>query len=364
MSNKTYGISYMGSKSAIAESLCEYILYRHPDKKYFIDACCGGLAISDYVLQYSKLYIYANDLNYDLIDLYSCTLDELNDLKEKYCYTFVDRDTYFKLLEQKGAVRALLTCCWTYGNNNGKYTYLYGRDIEIQKELLQNLLVEGNENKLSAYFKIHENEQTNDLNIIREFYKTLPNYVKALDYRKNNYYTRVEFLSYWKDFTSKIATSESLDKCSKLQHLSQGERLVNLERLERLNELRIFRPERISFSNKDCIEFLNSLSDEIIENAIVYIDPPYKDTAQYGEGDENINERIRLWAIDHKNKCPVYVSEYSDYDGLQRTKCVIKASIMTTNKDGLRTMKTEKLLYNGYENVNESLEDMLGIWNN
>lgn len=156
--NKHYGIPYMGSKDKIAPQICEYILSRHPDKKYFIDACCGGLAISHYVFEHSKLKILANDLDYNVIDYYKTKCKK--ELNYKYGYTWIDRETYKEICNSlKGAPILYMISVWTFGNNSGKLTYLFGKDIELQKELLHNLLVWGDETRLTPYFYKHCRER-------------------------------------------------------------------------------------------------------------------------------------------------------------------------------------------------------------
>ena len=63
-----YGLPYMGSKSKIVD-LIEYILYRHSDKKYFIDLFTGGFSVSHYVLKNSNLKVIANDYDEYVIAL-------------------------------------------------------------------------------------------------------------------------------------------------------------------------------------------------------------------------------------------------------------------------------------------------------
>lgn len=143
-----------------------------------------------------------------------------------------------------------------------------------------------------------------------------------------------------------------------LQQQQQLERLIELERLERTKSLEEL--ERLEFYNQDCIQFLNSLPPEIIDNAIIYIDPPYKGTATYKEGTNDLHEQIKKFALDHKDKCPVYISEYSVYEGLTQCFYENKQQLLTSLKD-TRTIKKELLLYNNYAQKNELLFDLLGL---
>ena len=106
---------------------------------------------------------------------------------------------------------------------------------------------------------------------------------------------------------------------------------------------------------------LDSLPDEIINNAIIYFDPPYSNTATYKCGDDSLNNRILKWCLKNKHRCPCYISEYTLYDGMQQCYYTKKLSLLN-NSVATKKHKTELLMYNGYENVNECLGDQLQLW--
>ena len=147
---KRYGMCYMGSKSQIAPQLVDYMLNRHPEKNIFIDCCCGGFAISHYILEnYKSVRVIANDFNSALMGLYDTLFnkpDEFIKAKEEIQYNFVDRDTYNECLDKNDVKSVLTKYCYSFGGQPTKH-YLFGRDIELQKELLSNLLVYGNDYK-------------------------------------------------------------------------------------------------------------------------------------------------------------------------------------------------------------------------
>ena len=374
----------MGSKNGIAKVICEYMLSRHSNKKYFIDACCGGFAISHYIYENTKMIIFANDLDENLIAFYRKILNgEINELFEKYNYKWIDRDTYSKLEKSDDkALRTYLVCIWTFGNKNvDKLPYLYGKDIELQKELLHNLIVYGNEEHLTPYFKEHAREKERELNQIRDWRNNLPSSIKNAKYYSIDQ-RRLAIMSEWKAYARQNSIDilqlqqeqqqqrvedvvESLSKTTQLDSMSRQKRVVAVvddlkpkEEISRLQNL-----NRINLSNTDCIAFLNSLPNEILENAIVYLDPPYVGTEEYKEGDNTLKDRIVEWAIKHKDICPVYVSEYSKYEGLQDCFYVNKTQTLNSANIEHRTVKKERLLYNGYPKVDETLGDLLGLWN-
>ena len=186
-------------------------------------------------------------------------------------------------------------------------------------------------------------------------------------------------MQYWKEFAKNMKLDKRLQQMQNLQQLERVEnlerldRLQNLERLDQLQELErlealgtvsnLTKGKRLSFYNLDCITFLNSLPKEILDNAIVYIDPPYKNTATYKEGQEDLHQKIVDWAISHKDICPTYVSEYSVLEGLKTCRYEYKVKTLSSVSEH-RTISKELLLYNGYSEVNEQLGDLLGLWEN
>lgn len=366
---KNYGIPYMGSKNGIAKKICDYILYRHPEKKIFIDCCCGGLAISHYLLENSDLKIIANDLDNDLITFYNeffSSQEKRNELYEKYGYNFIDRETYKKLFKTTtGSDKIMLLSIWSFGNKaDGRPNYLFGQDIELQKELLHNLIVYGNEDHLTDYFKKNQDRAKDDLETIRKRYKeVLPQEIKERDY-KTDMGKRLDFMACFKKtfYCDKIINLQRFERIKRFDQLQQLQRLQQVHNLEKINHSQhTAQFKRLEFHNEDCLKLLDTLP---LENAIVYFDPPYANTIAYKSGEETINEKIREWAIKHKDICPVYISEYTKYDGLSQCYYEHKNQTMNNKVESGKNAKLRKelLLYNDYENTNECLGDLLGLW--
>ena len=322
----------MGSKSKIAPYLADYMINKHPDKHIFIDCCCGGLAMSHYILEnYSSIRIIANDFEKSLYNLYKAIFSEgSKKLFDKLFSIFVNRDEFVKCLGKDDAYSTAVRFCYSFGN--GGRTYMYSRDIENEKELLSNLLLL-NLDKCT--------KETENTPIIREWYKTLDDDFKKLPYSTIK---RTKFLNLWKDYINE--NRYELERLERLEQLEQLERLQQFEQLQRLE-----------LHHGDAIKLLDSLPKEILQNAIVYFDPPYINTAKYKITNYEFNERLRLWCIEHKDICPCYVSEYTQYEGLLLANYENKQSHLcaTTN----RMIKKELLMYNGYESE-PTLFDLLG----
>ena len=343
--SKNYGLPYMGSKSKIAPYLCDYMINRHPNRHIFIDCCCGGGAMIDYITQkYPFISVLANDLDKNIIDcLKTFQSGSMSDYLLDYGYRWLDRDTYKQYLEQykdNGIIKTILISVWTFGNRNSdKPAYLYGKDIELQKELLTNLLLYDSTDNLSNYYYKHINdndfvkEQCDDIMAI---YEDMPKSIKEMNYFKNKD-KRIKFFQFFKQQI----------KSRKLTELEQLERLQQLEQLQRLQ-----------LYNMDCIELIKSFPKEILDKAIIYFDPPYINAASYTNGFDPINEKIRQFAINNKD-IPIYISEYTPYEGLQVVNYINKQSLLRTSET--RIYKKELLMYNGCQDKEETLLDLLNI---
>ena len=329
--SKNYGMSYMGSKSKIAPQLVDYMVNRHPNKTIFIDACCGGLAITAYLVKnYPSIRVISNDYSEDLISLYKDSQDKekWQKLLDECGYKFIDRET-FASINKNGtpSQKALMLMLWSFGNKGA--AYLYGKDIECQKELLSNLLIFG-ENRPSEYYKKHYKEHIDEIDKINEwFLNECPDDIKRLDY-KTQPIKRIKFLNSWKNSTDT--------------------RITQLERLERL--------ERLELHCGDAIEFIKSLPKEKLDKAIIYFDPPYVNTGKYKISDYAFNEQIRQFAIENKD-IPIYISEYTQYDGLELCYYETKLSLLNNSKEK-KTTKKEILMYNGCKDKEEALFNLLG----
>lgn len=337
--SKNYGLPYMGSKSKIAPYLCDYMINRHPNRHIFIDCCCGGGAMLDYITQkYPFISVLANDLDKNIIDcLKAFKNGSMSDYLLDYGYRWLDRDTYKQYLEEykdNGIIQTILISAWTFGNkNNDKSTYLYGKDIELQKELLTNLLLYGNDDNLSNYYYKHINDNDfvkEQCDTIIAIYEEMPKSIKEMNYFKNKD-KRIKFFQFFK------------------QQI-KSRKLTELQQLEQL--------ERLELYNMDCIEFVKSLPKEILNKAIIYFDPPYINTASYTNGFGSINEKIRQFALENKD-IPIYISEYTPYEGLQVVNYINKQSLLATSET--RKYKKELLMYNGCQDKEETLLDLLNI---
>jgi len=222
-----YGIPYMGSKNQIAEEIIDFL----PSGNRFIDLFGGGFAMSHCAIlsgKYKK--VFYNELNPLLEPLIRDAINGKYSY-EKFKPKFITREEFFEKKEQDGYIKYI----WSFGNRGD--TYLYGKDIEKQKEILHNLIV------FNDYTKVNE--------IIPEFEKLYKGDIKN---RRKELKTRIE----------------NLERINNLQNLQQLERLARLQQLE---------------LHTGCYK-----DYEYQEGDVVYCDPPYEYTAKYNEEEFNHKE--------------------------------------------------------------------------
>jgi 16S rRNA G966 N2-methylase RsmD len=117
-----------------------------------------------------------------------------------------------------------------------------------------------------------------------------------------------------------------------LQNLQRLEHLLNLEHLQRLERIENFTKANLSILN------FNYADLEIDPSAVVYCDPPYKDTTGYVSGKFE-HEQFYKWFKNLPN--PAYLSSYSaPFLSIWEKQHL---STLSTNK----TRTVEKLFWNG-----------------
>lgn len=120
-----YGISYQGSKNAIAE----YIVRQLPNANTFVDLFCGGCSITHCAMlsgKYNNFII--NDINKDMPQFFvDCIKGKYN---TKTCTEWISKEEFQKRKDSDIYIRT----CWSFGNDGR--TYMYGESIEPYKKAL------------------------------------------------------------------------------------------------------------------------------------------------------------------------------------------------------------------------------------
>ena len=219
-----------------------------------------------------KTILY-NDYNPLLVPLIRDALDgkyNYNVFKPK----FITREEFNTRKTTDGYVRYI----WSYGNQGE--AYMFGQDVEPLKHEAHDFVVFGTP---TTHFKQIERFVTSkDIHVRRlQFCGTCKKMVKRFD----------------------------LQQLERLQQLEQLERLQQLERLERLQQLeRLERLERrIELTCSSYIDY------EYREGDVVYCDPPYEGTEDYGTSFDH--HAFYEWASTRPYK--VWFSSYQGVKGFR-----------------------------------------------
>ena len=268
MSKDLYGIPYMGSKTKMARTIHRIL----PSGERFVDLFGGGFAMSHSALLLPKKYksVLYNDYNTLLVNL-------INDaLHGKYSYKnfkpkFITRQDFDRLKDSDGYVKYI----WSFGNS-GK-NYLFAEDVEPLKHMAHDLIVFG--------------KKSNELE------KICPGINEAVKSR-DIHSRRMDFCAFVRRRKNRCDQEQlqQLERLQRLQQLQQLERLQRLQQLEQLNRL-----EQLELSNMSYLDY------EYREGDIVYCDPPYEGTADYGSSfdfqefyDWAISRPYQIWFSSYK----------------------------------------------------------------
>lgn len=243
-----YGIPYQGSKSAIAESIIEFL----PSGKRFVDLFGGGAAMSHCAVLSGKYdSVYYNELNPLLCNLLKRAIDgEFN--YSRFKPEFISREEFHKHKDKDGYVKYI----WSFGNNGD--SYLFGTDIEPLKRSMHNFVV----------FGIKDNFINSNFDDIDKFVVDKDIHDRRLAVKK---YLRA------KQKTIRALSDEQQNEAT--ERLQQLERLEQLERLQQLEQL-----EQLEIN---CGSYLDY---EYQDGDVVYCDPPYEGTEGYSQTQFNHKE--------------------------------------------------------------------------
>ena len=284
---KPVGLPYQGSKKKISKKIVEIIKQNFGTDKPVYDIFGGGGAITAECIL-NGLEVHYNDLDRTITDMFQKVVSEDRD----YLKTLlVSREEFLKIREKENKTidDELKLLVNSFGNN--KKNYLYSKEFS---DLKYNLAIE-----------IIKNHDTFD------GYKKTETYKNA--YRPFN-----------------IGKLDRFQVSQQLQRLQQLQQLQQVERVQRL--------ERQEATNLDYTEF----SD--IENAILYLDPPYEKAHLNGYSINNFDSKVFYdWAYKMSKKNIVIISSYEISDS--RFECVyeFKSARSTFSPKTCRGIKSEKL---------------------
>ena len=228
-----YGLPYQGSKSAIAEKIINFL----PAGKRFVDLFGGGAAMSDCAAKSGKYEtVFYNEINPLLCNLVKKAIAGF------YNYSvfkpeFISREQFHLFKNIDGYVKYI----WSFGNN-GK-DYLFSEELEPPKCSLHNFVVFGVKD-----------------DFIKTYFDDIDNSVTDTDIRSRR-----------RSLRKYMIMKKTIRPHMELQQLERLQQLEQLERLERLQQL-----ERFEINNGSYLDYQYQDGD------MVYCDPPYQETKDYG----------------------------------------------------------------------------------
>ena len=274
------GLPYQGSKKKISKKIVELIKQNFGTEKPVYDIFGGGGAITAECLL-NGLEVHYNDLDRTITDMFQRVLATDREFLKTL---IVSRDEFFRIRdkEDKTVDDELKLLVNSFGND--RKTYLYSRKFS---DLKYNLAIE-----------IIKNHDTFD------------------GYKKTDTYKNA-----YRPF--------DIGKEKKKQVLNQLKPLQQLERLQQLQSVEATNLDYKAFSD--------------IENAILYLDPPYENTVLKGYSIDSFDSQSFYdWAFKMANKNIVLISSYEISDS--RFECVYEfKTARSTLQSGTNNNKTEKL---------------------
>jgi site-specific DNA-adenine methylase len=310
---KNFRFPYMGSKNKIAVDLLREMLKVKPKAKYFYDLCGGGGSLS-FTASQIGLKTHYNELQTSLVNFIDYIFNRLEKgLKGQYglfpddFYNFIDRDEFMKLKNEDSIKGQFARICYSFGNN--QKSYLFG-DIEKTKHLAHDVVMFKCEKSLKKF----NNLLGTDIKI-----SNLPTWNE----RRLNFMKQAKHRKY-----------KELERLQQLERLKQLERLEQLQNLNQLHQLQpIFTTSNLSYKDVKI--------NTPIEETIIYIDPPYRNTEKYIEGKDFNYKELDQWFLDNKYTC--FMSEYNAPHKVLFE--IDKLSLMDNSKEKKKVVK-EKLYIN------------------
>ena len=280
---KPIGLPYQGSKKKISKKIIEIIKQNFGTTKPIYDIFGGGGAITAECIL-NGLEVYYNDLDKDITNAFERVISQ----DREWIKTLIVSRTEFaelKAKENKTTDDFLKLLINSFGNQ--KNYYLYSKEISDLKYNLAKEIIEKHD--------------------VFSGYKQTETYKRAIEQPKQ---------------------LEQLIRLSGLERLVQLEQLGQLERLERIDEVKA--------TNKSYHDFSG------VSGAILYLDPPYEGTTQYGYINSFNSQEFYDWAFKMAKNNIVIISSYSISD--ERFEAVYSFDKARSNiQSRTRNDKCEKL---------------------
>ena len=315
------GIPYMGSKRKLASDILQKITQRHNGITDFYDLFGGGGSISFTAIRDYRFKVHYNELNKHIYSLVQYLKDN-KELEPKF-YEWVTREEFHKQINKSNDeadwYSGFVMSCWSFGNSQN--SYLYGADIEEQKRMLHEIIVNKCEKSILEFEEIK--------NVKVEDYFLRGDNVQE----RKNQFTRIlkklETNQFYRTFNQDIQNQTLFQQLARIQHLGAIQNLQNLQNLQ--------------ISNTSYEKVL--INPNV--NPIIYCDIPYKWTGEYKEGGFNHDSFYEWFA---NLEYPAYLSEYdAPFEKIEMF--AHRSSLSATNN---KKKVFESIFWNGKGEINKS----------
>ncbi len=316
------GIPYMGSKRKHADALLTRMLQEKPDAKYFYDLFGGGGAMSFAALE-KGLTVFYNEKQTCLVNFIQFIFDCCKNPQSEYgifpseYYNFVTREMFMQHKNETGNYAQFVKVVYSFANN--QKNYMFNKELEKIKNLAHNIIVfkstdclNALENTLKVRLSMPEGATLNDR---RLFFRKQIIKLNRFDLKQLQQLERIE----------------QLGRTQRLQEIQQLQQLQKLEQLEQIQQIQ----EKITFTNLD---YSNVKITTPVDETIVYLDPPYRNTAKYIENLDHVG-------LDYFFKTLPYLAFMSEYAA--PFKSILQIQTRSTFKPTSKTtQRVEKLFIN------------------
>ena len=285
---KPIGLPYQGSKKKISKKIVEIIKQNFRTDRPIYDIFGGGGAITAECIL-NGLEVHYNDLDKDITNAFERVISQ----DREWIKTLIVSHTEFfeiKYKENKTTDDFLKLLVNSFGND--KKSYLCSEEISDLKYNLAKEIIEKHD--------------------VFNGYKQTETYKRAT-------------------YNAKQENDKRLQQLERLGQLQQLQQLQQLERLQQLQKL-----NKIKATNKSYHDFSE------VSGAILYLDPPYEGTTQYGYINSFDSQEFYDWAFKMAKNNIVIISSYSISD--KRFEAVYSFDKARSNiQSRTRNDKCEKL---------------------
>lgn len=276
-------LSYMGSKRRIAKYLYNIIASREGGAGIFVDLFCGGLSMSEMFANHNW-DVVANDADKYLVAFLRDIMTNAPWLTSELIKpAFVNRGTFeYVALNPDiypAAFVGYINTTWSFGNNGR--SYMYGKKTEPIQHAAHDYIVYNEPDKLLELL------EERDLSISTKCFMDMLK-IPILDYEKRRLMLQREACHY------------------KDHRFRELERILHLSQINNIRETMGLKIKRLSCSDYRDVD--------IPSGAVIYCDPPYRNTTRYSFSDFDSDE-FWQWAQRQSRRASVYVSEETAPEG-------------------------------------------------